>query len=201
MKRQRSLSSANSMVLFSVLPDLAKQFYAAWSTGDVSNHVAGALRNSDDPQARLLRELMNKDAEVAIEDLHVSTPAPCPSALATARGGLALLPPVPPLAGTAYRFAHLLPFRSPASTGVHQDLQDRGRALVGRRRLFGRRGNDQGDALAHIHGRRPRLLLHPVRPRAGHLRVLKHGRGALSEEKGGARSAGAPAGVGDAHTV
>ena len=44
MKRQRSLSSANSLVLFSVLPDLTRQFYEAWTRGDLSNHVTPELR-------------------------------------------------------------------------------------------------------------------------------------------------------------
>ena len=74
MKRQRSLSSANSIVLFSVLPDLAKQFYEAWSNGDVSAHVTDKLRaTSPDPQARLLAALMTKHAKVSIEEVHVCT--------------------------------------------------------------------------------------------------------------------------------
>ena len=56
-----------------VLPDLAKQFYEAWATGDVSAHVDGRLRQPNQPQARLLKELMQRHADVAIEDLHVCT--------------------------------------------------------------------------------------------------------------------------------
>jgi len=73
MKRQRSLSSANSLVLFSVLPDLAKQFYAAWSLGDVSAHVTSSLRAPDDPRAQLLAEQMAAHTQLVIDDLHVCT--------------------------------------------------------------------------------------------------------------------------------
>ena len=60
-------------MLFSVLPDLAKQFYEAWSRGDVSAHVAGSLRKPDDPQAMVLRKLMGQQSKVSIDDLHVCT--------------------------------------------------------------------------------------------------------------------------------
>lgn len=68
MKRQRSLSSANSLVLFSVLPDLTRQFYEAWTRGDLSNHVTPELR-----ELPVLTELMRRHGSYTIDDLHVST--------------------------------------------------------------------------------------------------------------------------------
>ena len=73
MKRQRSLSSANSLVLFSVLPDLTKQFYDAWGTGDVSSHVVEALREPSSNEGRLLHDLIRRHKKYAIEGLHVCT--------------------------------------------------------------------------------------------------------------------------------
>lgn len=61
------------MVLFTVLPDLARQFYEAWSAGDVSTHVCGPLRDAGHPQARLLAALMAKHSSIVIEDTHVCT--------------------------------------------------------------------------------------------------------------------------------
>ena len=58
MKRQRSLSSANSLVLCTVLPDLAKQFYAAWQQGNIETCLAAELRDASNPKAQMLRDLM-----------------------------------------------------------------------------------------------------------------------------------------------
>ena len=63
------------LVLFSVLPELAKKFYEAWGEGDVSSHLGGSLRLPEHPKGRMLRELMKRHASVEIDDLHVCTHA------------------------------------------------------------------------------------------------------------------------------
>ena len=76
MKRQRSLSSANSLVLFSLLPTLAQKFYDAWKAGEnVQALLAAELRDPGSPNttARLLREVMLREKEVAVASMHVST--------------------------------------------------------------------------------------------------------------------------------
>lgn len=75
MKRQRSLSSANSLVLCTVLPDLAKQFYAAWQQGNIETCLAAELRDASNPKAQMLRDLMARYRSVEISDLHVSPKA------------------------------------------------------------------------------------------------------------------------------
>jgi len=71
MKRQRSLSSTNSLVLFSVLPDLAKQFYKAWKDGDVDEHLTEGLRKEGTDS--VLRTSMRRQADVDIDSMHVCT--------------------------------------------------------------------------------------------------------------------------------
>jgi len=73
MKRQRSLSSTNSLVLFSVLPDLAKQFYKAWKDGDIDSHLADGLRHNGSD--RVLREAMQHNADIVVDydSMHVCT--------------------------------------------------------------------------------------------------------------------------------
>lgn len=71
MKRQRSLSSANSLVLFHVLPDLARQFYSSWTTGDVSAHLAPSLRLDEHPTAELLQKSMLAYPSLQVDDVHV----------------------------------------------------------------------------------------------------------------------------------
>ena len=52
MKRQRSLSSANSLVLFSVLPDLARKFYDDWKAkADLTPHLVESLMSKPDGRA------------------------------------------------------------------------------------------------------------------------------------------------------
>lgn len=75
MKRQRSLSSANSLVLCTVLPDLAKQFYEAWQSGDVEAYLTPDLRDGNAPKGEVLRGLMKKHKTISIAELHV-----CPKA-------------------------------------------------------------------------------------------------------------------------
>jgi len=71
MKRQRSLSSANSLVLFHVLPDLAKQFYVSWAQGDVSNYLAPAVCVESHPSSPLLRAAMREYPRLTVDDVHV----------------------------------------------------------------------------------------------------------------------------------
>jgi len=76
MKRQRSLSSANSLVLFSLLPDLAQKFYDAWArTGDVQALLAEELKREQprSQDAKLLHQLLQQDKNVAIDSMHVCT--------------------------------------------------------------------------------------------------------------------------------
>lgn len=54
-----------------MLPDLAKQFYEAWQSGDVSAHVVSKLRQPTNPQAQLLKTLMQRDASLTVEQVHV----------------------------------------------------------------------------------------------------------------------------------
>ena len=77
MKRQRSLSSANSLVLFSLLPDLAQKFYDAWKRGaDVQSLLASELQMASQPPspgAKVLKAVMSKDKHVDIDSMHVCT--------------------------------------------------------------------------------------------------------------------------------
>uniref|UniRef100_A0A7S3AU01 Uncharacterized protein n=1 Tax=Haptolina ericina TaxID=156174 RepID=A0A7S3AU01_9EUKA len=57
MKRRRSLSSGNSLMLLDVLPSLAEKFYEACTRGDVSEYVTPELRSSAQQKlAQLLRK-------------------------------------------------------------------------------------------------------------------------------------------------
>jgi len=72
MKRQRSLSS-NSLVLVTVLPELAKAFYDAWAAGDVTSSVVGPLKTPGHPVAERLRDAMTTQSDVRVDDMHVCT--------------------------------------------------------------------------------------------------------------------------------
>lgn len=69
LKRQRSLSSGNQLVMLGVLPNLARQFYDAWPTGDVKPYVTEDL--SAACRAALAVAMRHKD--VAVEEMHVCT--------------------------------------------------------------------------------------------------------------------------------
>ena len=75
MKRQRSFSASASSghVLFSVLPDLARQFYEEWSKGDVSEKVASNLKDEESPAGKLLKEQMRLHKTIEVQDLAVCT--------------------------------------------------------------------------------------------------------------------------------
>ena len=75
MKRQRSLSSANSLVLCTVLPDLARQFYEAWRAGDIACCLSPDLRQDDHKAGKVIRDLMQRYRSLDISDLHVSPKA------------------------------------------------------------------------------------------------------------------------------
>ena len=75
MKRQRSLSSSNSLVLCTILPDLARQFYDAWEGGDLTSQLVPALQEPGSREGRALTDLMKRHPKVSISDMHV-----CPKA-------------------------------------------------------------------------------------------------------------------------
>jgi len=71
LKRQRSLSSANSLVLFHVLPDLARQFYAAWGNADIATFLTPSLQLDTHPTNERLRSSMRAYPALKVEDVHV----------------------------------------------------------------------------------------------------------------------------------